>query len=288
MGLTNKLATKVRTRDRTELTNLPDPWDEVGARMADAAVRAAVVTIGGLRLNSSAFRGSDFLGINSGRSNARSIVWFEREDSRTWNVALGQQTVKGIAYDWKATFKIVDGPQGRECNISTPAVATKDGTLMNKDAYGEVRDLILEGFRLGRAPSASAEAAASGAGLAVHAKSPLQREIRAMAITTAASAEAIRASLERLPFPQTHTVDGLVWSLGTPSVDATGACAEAAIRDERTQRVVTIQPRNLPTEGFAGLLTRSQIDAINNLTINLIRKDDPAATIAGIDETSTP
>ena len=99
MGISNKIATKVRTAAKTEVAPLPRPYEDVGAVVAAAVIRAAASTIGQLKLTSSTARGKDFLGIRQSRSSFASTVSVTQRGQDTWSVSLGVQTVSGWAED---------------------------------------------------------------------------------------------------------------------------------------------------------------------------------------------
>jgi hypothetical protein len=158
MGLTNKIATKIRTKDHLEAIAIGGDWDKDGALIAAAIVRGAVCALGSSNVTSSAFRGRDVLGINATRSTRASTIWYEQSGSMRWSISLG--TTK-FSYqrvlDWQLQFDIMESPTGRQVNVSTPAQSTHDGTLMNKNHFMESRDLVLTGFRLGRSPNVGGE-----------------------------------------------------------------------------------------------------------------------------------
>jgi hypothetical protein len=89
MGISNKIATKIRTTAKTEIVPLPQPYQDAGYLVAAAVIRAAASTIGQLRLTSSTARGKDFLGIRESRTAHLSTVSVAQRDQDTWSVTLG-------------------------------------------------------------------------------------------------------------------------------------------------------------------------------------------------------
>jgi hypothetical protein len=73
MGISNKIATKIRTAAKTEVVPLPQPYQAAGYLVAAAVIRAAS-TISQLRLTSSTARGKDFLGVRESRTAHLSTV----------------------------------------------------------------------------------------------------------------------------------------------------------------------------------------------------------------------
>jgi hypothetical protein len=162
MGLTNKIATKVRTKDQVGTVAITGEWNNHGSLIAASIIRGAACALGGTNVTSSAFRGTDVLGINASRSTRASTIWVEQIGFRDWLLSLGVTKFSyGYVFDWQLKFELVDGPTGRTVNVSTPAQSTHDGTLMNKHQFMESRDLVLTGFRVGHAPSLVAEEAIS-------------------------------------------------------------------------------------------------------------------------------
>jgi hypothetical protein len=241
MGISNKIATKIRTAAKIEVVPLPGPYLDAGALVAAAVIRAASSTIGQLRLTSFTSRGRDFIGINKSRSTYVSTVSVTQRGQDTWLVSLGVQTVSGWATDWQVKVVLADSPAGVTVNVTTPATLTLDGTLVNKSAHGELRDLVLSGLRVGQLPGGAAEVAVSKAGLSAGELEPFYASIATQALRTTRSAHDVLAALGLVPFTVAdRSAAGLRWRLGMSGALA-GRFAEAIIRDEGAVRTVELR-----------------------------------------------
>jgi hypothetical protein len=247
MGISNKIATKVRTAAKTEVAPLPRPYEDVGAVVAAAVIRAAASTIGQLKLTSSTARGKDFLGIRQSRSSFASTVSVTQRGQDTWSVSLGVQTVSGWAEDWRVKVVLEDGPAGVTANVTTPATLTLDGTLVNKSAHGELRDLMLSGLRAGTLPGGAAEVAVSEAGLASRELAPVYASITEQTLRTRLRPDEILKVLTFIPFPVADRYpDGLRWRLVEAGALA-GHVAQASIADDGPTRIVVLRCPPQPT-----------------------------------------
>jgi len=160
MGLTNKLATKIRTKDQVGAVGVRGDWASYGSIVAAAIVRGAACALASTNVSSTAFRGNDFLGINATKGTSASRIWVEQNGLDQWLFSLGVTKVSyGHVFDWQLQFDVVEGPTGRSVKVSTPAQSTHDGTLMNKHQFMETRELVLTGLGLGKAPNLSVEEA---------------------------------------------------------------------------------------------------------------------------------
>jgi hypothetical protein len=241
MGISNKIATKIRTAAKTEIVPLPRPYLDAGALVAAAIVRAAASTIGQLKLTSSTARGTDILGIRQSMTSHVSTVSVSQRGQDTWSVTLGVQTVSGWAADWQVRVALEDGAEGVTANVTTPATLTRDGTLVNKSAHGELRDLVLSGLRGGALPGGAAEVAVSKAGLAGSQLQPLYASLPAETLRTTLRPDEILAALAVVPFPVVdRQPGGLRWRLGVTGAVA-GCFAEASVRDDGAARTVELR-----------------------------------------------
>ena len=204
MGLSNTLVTKMRTRARTNPVNVQGSWESNGELIVAAAVRAAACSFGQMGLSSSSHRGSDFLGIASGRSTSASTVWVEQANPSVWSIALGRATQSHTnTLDWMLRFEVAKGVSGHEVKVTTPAVATKDGTLVHKGEYSEIRDLVLTGLASGQWPNVASENAVSAAGCKIPPKLTGFQEGVESAVRffeTSLTTEEIVSKLSLLPF----------------------------------------------------------------------------------------
>src|SRR6202050_5034694 len=112
MGISNKIARKIRTAAKTEVVPLPQPYEDVGAVVAAAVIRAAASTIGQLKLTSYTARGKDILGIRQSRSTYVSTIIVTQRGQNTWSAGIGVQTVSGWAIDWQVQIVLEDGQAG--------------------------------------------------------------------------------------------------------------------------------------------------------------------------------
>jgi hypothetical protein len=241
VGISNKIATKIRTAAKTEIVPLPRPYEDVGAVVAAAVIRAAASTIGQLKLTSSTARGTDILGIRQSRSAHPSTVIVTQHGQDTWSVALGVQTISGWALDWQVKVVLEDTPAGVTVNVTTPATLTRDGTLVNKSAHGELRDLVLSGLRAGVLPGGGAEVAVSKAGLASSRLEPVCASIAERTLRTRLRPDEILAALALVPFPVAdRQPGGLRWWLGVTGAVA-DHLAQASIADDGTARTVELR-----------------------------------------------
>lgn len=109
-----------------------------------------------------------------------------------------------------------DGPVGVTASITTPAALTSNGTLADKSAHGELRDLVLAGLRAGRLPSGTAEVAVSKAGLAVTQLEPFFTSIAGNTLQTRLQPGEILTALGTVPFPVAERRPGeVLWRLDT-------------------------------------------------------------------------
>jgi hypothetical protein len=241
MGISNKIATKIRTAAKTEVVPLPRPYEDAGAIVAAAVIRAAASTIGQLRLTSSTARGKDILGIRQARSTYVSTISVTQRGQSTWSVALGVQTVSGWATDWQVRVVLEDSQAGVTVNVTTPATLTLDGTLVNKSAHGELRDLVLSGLRAGALPGGGAEVAVSKAGLASSQLDPVHASGAERILRTRLHPDEILAALASVPFPVVdRQPGGLRWRLGETGAVA-GCLVQASIADGGPARTVTLR-----------------------------------------------
>lgn len=246
MGLTNRLATKVRTKPQTSAVGLTGAWEGGGELVAAAVVRAAAITLGQMGLRSSGFRGRDFLGINSARSSGASTVWTEQIGFNRFTIALGFAKVNyGRALDWRLDFTVVPVGPGYEVEVTTPAVSTHDGTQVHKSQYSEVRDLVLTGLKYGQWPNVAPEAELSQESLGVAQPKPLglreganRREFVAQ---TSLCPEDVEARLDLLPYRVTERGPGwrrLRVGMGTGSSERS---AEVGITGTGDKSHVTVR-----------------------------------------------
>ncbi len=247
MGISNRIATKIRTAAKTETVPLPRPYLDTGAVVAAAIVRAAASTIGQLKLGSSTFRGQDVLGIREARSTYLSTVKVSQRGLVGWSVSLGVLTVSGWTADWMVNVVVEDSPVGATVNVTTPATLTRDGTLVNKSAHGELRDLVLSGLRAGKLPAGTAELAVSKAGLAAEELEPFYALIPAQTLRTKLPVAEVHATLALVPFPVAdRQPDRLRWQLGTAGALA-DRFAHARITDQGDVRTIELECPPQPT-----------------------------------------
>jgi hypothetical protein len=248
MGISNKLATKIRTAAKTEAVPLPRPYQDVGSLVAAAVIRAATSTIGQLKLTSSTARGRDFMGVRQSSSAHASTVSVSQRGQDAWLVALGVQTVSGWATDWQVRIVLADGPAGVTVNVTTPATLTRDGTLVNKSAHGELRDLVLSGLGAGVLPTGTAEVAVSKAGLAGVPLKPVCIPIAERTLRTRLRPDEIATAIAPVPFPVADRQPGAVsWRLGVAGALA-GYFAQATIADDGATRTVELRCSPRPSD----------------------------------------
>ena len=162
MGLTEKLATKMRTRPDLVPIRVQGPWENNGELIAAAVIRGVSIALSQQGLTSSRFRGYDTLGIVSTLSASSSHVWFEQTGTDRWDITLGAETANyGKAIDWTLRFRAQSDPDGYKMEITTPAVLTKSGSQVNKHSYSEARDLVATGLARGSGPDPSVEHSAT-------------------------------------------------------------------------------------------------------------------------------
>jgi hypothetical protein len=140
------------------------------------------------------------------------VVWVEQIGSDQWSIALGVPTFSyQRALDWQLDFKVFSTPTGRQVEVTTPTVATRDGTQVHKREYSEVRDLVLTGLASGRLPAPTTEVAASRAGLARPPTNPLGlragAEARERVVRTQLAVPAIWDRLALLCYPMIERSD---------------------------------------------------------------------------------
>jgi hypothetical protein len=246
MGLASKVATKVRTAAKTEVVPLPRPYEDAGAVVAAAVIRAAASVIGQLRLTSSTARGTDILGIREAGSAHVSTVSVTQTGQETWLVMLGVPTVSGWSADWQVKIVLSQAPAGVTATLTTPATLTRDGTLVNKSAHGELRDLVLSGLRAGVLPGGSAETAVSAAALASAQLQPVRVAVTPLAFRTGLSPGEVMTALARVPFPLAERQpDALCWRLGTAGA-LSESTAWASIADDGMARTVKLHCQPQP------------------------------------------
>jgi len=293
MGLINKLATKMRTKARTSPVNVQGPWENNGELIAAAAVRAAACSLGQMGLLSSSHRGNDFLGIKSARSRSRSTVWVEQASPSVWSIALGRA---GHSYtkalDWMLRFEVTKGESDYEVEVTTPAVATKDGTQVHKDQYSEIRDLVLTGLASGQWPNVASENAVSAAGCKIPTpkltgfREGVESEPRFF--ETSLTTEEIVSKLSLLPFQvvrverpptlfesrevllfeQVHNV-----GIGSASGEATISVFQTADGSRRVEVRHTLAPGVTPAQ----VITIAQARVLGVQVFALLKSADPAA-----------
>ena len=196
----------------------------------------------------------------------------------TWSVALGVQTVSGWALDWQVKVVLEDTPAGVTVNVTTPATLTRDGTLVNKSAHGELRDLVLSGLRAGVLPGGGAEVAVSKAGLASSQLEPVCASIAEQTLRTRLRPDEILAALALVPFPVAdRQPSGLRWRLGVTGALA-GHLAQASIADDGTARTVELccPPRPSGSAVTDALVARRGA-ALFGAAERAIRRLDPGA-----------
>jgi hypothetical protein len=277
MGLSNKIATKIRTAAKTEVVPLPRPYQDLGVVVAAAVIRAAASTIAPLKLTSSTARGKDILGIRQARSTYTSTISVTQRGQHTWLVSLGVQTVSSWAFDWQVKVVLEDGPAGVSANITTPTTLTLDGTLVNKSAHGELRDLVLTGLGAGRLPGGSAEIAVSQAGLASRPLEPVCVPAAERCLRTKLRSEDILAALALVPFPlEGRHPGGLRWRLGESGALA-GYLAAADITPDGATRAVSLRCPAQPSGGaVADALVAVRVNALFSAVERAMRRLDPA------------
>lgn len=283
MGLTNKLATKLRTTAKTEPVGLPTPYEDNGAVVAAAVIRAASATIAQLKLSSSGARGSDFLSMRQTRTAQASILWIHQTGLNQWTIALGAHTAGGWAIDWQLDITIENASTGTTVSITTPTVLTRDGTLVNKAAHAELRDLILTGLKAGRLPRDTAETTISEQGLASPALAPIQLiasgSTQTETIRTSLTSSQITAILDRLPYPSTgQGSQTRTWQLGTSGDQATRT-VELSIADDGQHRTLTARYVVTPSgRHVSDALGAARANGLIGLLWHRIEEHDPAAT----------
>jgi hypothetical protein len=282
MGISNKIATKVRTAAKTEAVPLPQPYEDVGALVAAAVIRAAAATIGQLKLTSYTARGKDILGIRQSRSTYASTVSVTQRGQYTWSVSLGVQTVSGWAADWQVQIVLEDGPADLTVTITTPATLTHDGTLVNKSAHSELRDLVLNGMRTGVLPLGTAEAAVSKAGLASRELEPARTSTTDRMLRTKLQPDEILAALAHVPFPVADRHPGGVeWRLGEAGV-LVGCLAQASILpDNAAQTVELRRPVHPSGDAVAEALIAVRFNALLGAVERVMRRLDPGMERTG-------
>ncbi|HEX4094112.1 MAG TPA: hypothetical protein VHZ33_35810 [Trebonia sp.] len=276
MGISNKIATKMRTAAKTEVVPLPRPYTDDGAVVAAAVIRAAASTIAQLKLTSSTARGKDILGIRQARSTYTSTISVTQRGQQTWLVSLGVQTVSSWAFDWQVKIVLEDGQAGVSANITTPTTLTLDGTLVNKSAHGELRDLVLTGLRAGRLPGGSAEVAVSMAGLASRPLEPAFVPAAERCLRTRLRAEEILTALALVPFPlEGRGPGGLRWRLGESGALA-GYLAAADITTGGEARAISLRCPALPSgDAMADALVALRANALFSAVERAMRRLDP-------------
>lgn len=279
MGISNKIATKMRTAAKAEIVPLPRPYEDVGAAVAAAVIRAAASTIGQLKLTSSTARGKDILGIRQSRSAHVSTISVTQRGQSTWSVTLGVPTVSGWARDWQVKVVLENGATGITANITTPAKLTVDGTLVNKSAHGELRDLVLSGLRAGVLPGGTGEVTVSEAGLASSQPEPLYTSRAQETLRTTLQPDEILAALALVPFPVAdRQAGGLSWRLGETG-DLAGQLARASIAEDDAARIVELccSPR-LTGAAFSDALAARRGLALFSAVERVIRRLDSGMT----------
>lgn len=241
MGISNKIATKIRTAAKTTIVPLPQPYEDVGSVAAAAIIRAAASTISQLRLTSYTTRGQDFMRIKQSRSTYLSTVEVGQQGQRMWSVSLGVPTVSGWTADWLVRIVLENGPEGITASVTTPATLTNDGTLVNKSAHAELRDLLLSGLRAGQLPGGTAEVAVSRAGLAADQLEPYYASVAGTTLRTKLRPDEIMMALSLIPFSVADRRPGGVrWRLDTVGSLA-GRFAAGTITDDGAARVLTLR-----------------------------------------------
>jgi hypothetical protein len=276
MGISNKIATKIRTAAKTEVVPLPRPYEDAGAVVAAAVIRAAASTIGQLKLTSYTARGKDVLGIRRGRTTYTSTISVSQRGQSTWSVSLGVQTVSGWAFDWQVKVVLEDGPAGVTASITTPAVLTRDGTLENKSAHGELRDLVLTGLRAGALPTGAAEVAVSAAGLAGRQLVPVRAAAADRILRTELQSEQVLHALGVVPFPAVDRYrGGLRWRLGQAGALA-DYVAQASIKtDDAAQAVELRCPAQPAGDAVVDALVAARVNALFDAAERALRRLDP-------------
>jgi hypothetical protein len=276
MGISNKIATKIRTAAKSEVVPLPQPYEDVGAVVAAAVVRAAASTIGQLKLTSFTTRGKDILGIRQSRSTYASTISVTQRGQNTWSVSLGVQTVSGWVADWQVQIVLEDGPAGVTVTITTPATLTHDGTLVNKSAHSELRDLVLNGLRAGALPRGTAEVAVSKASLASRQLQPVRTSPADRTLRTRLRPDEILAALVLVPFPVADRhAGGVQWRLGEAGVLA-GCLAQASIVPDDAARTVVLRCAAQPGgDAVAEALVAARFNALCGAVERAMRRLDP-------------
>jgi hypothetical protein len=282
MGISNKIATKIRTAAKNEIVPLPQPFEDTGAVVAAAVIRAAASTIGQLKLTSYTARGKDILGIRQSRSTYASTVSVTQRGQNTWSVSLGVQTVSGWAADWQVQVVLEDGPAGVSVTVTTPATLTHDGTLVNKLAHSELRDLVLNGLRAGALPLGTAEVAVSKAGLASRELVPACTPTADRMLRTKLRSDEILATLALVPFPVADRHSGRVqWRLGEAGVLA-GCLAQATIVSDDAGRTVELRRLAQPGgDAVAEALVAARFNALFGAVERAVRRIDPGMERTG-------
>jgi hypothetical protein len=290
MGLSNRLATKVRTSAKTIPVNIPQPWEEIGELAAASVIRAAACTLAQTKLTSSGFRGNDFLGINTSRSSGNSVWWIEQGDDTSWTVSLGQATVAGRAYDWQLHCSFAASAAGHTLEFTTPAVATKDGTQLNKGAYGELRSLITTGLSDPLRISGEAETEVSQQGTSLRRIDASSRRAAdhpsTLQFSTVATAAELTALAGRVPFLLARRDDAVswVWALGW-----SGNLASQHARLTLVEPLPLSSPVPVALELTCELALTGHVNtdviasqraaALGDVILTLLRQLDPQATV---------
>ncbi len=284
MGFSNKIATRVHTRDRELYAQLPGNWDADAMPLVAAIVRRAAGAIAQQDLQSSGVRGSDFLGIRSAKYEQASVVWVEQRGAREWTVTLGQATTAGQAIDWQLDIAIA--PQGISyiARLTTPAVLTRDGTLVHKKAYKEVSDLIATDLESGTKPTTRIESDLSQKGLGLPGPRPIaQRKVGShwqTVIRTSLPRDELDARLKLVPYAPAPgpSTTSYRWRLG-PTSEPAGQTADLTIADEGDQRVLTLNCQLEPSGHTVNdLLTAERAYALPVALLRAIRLFDANAT----------
>jgi hypothetical protein len=278
VGLSNKIGTKIRTAAKTEVVPLPRPYLDAGALVAGAVLRAAASTIGQLRLTSYTSRGRDFMGIRQAGSSYLSTISVTQQGQGTWSVTLGVQTVSGWAVDWQVKVVLEDGPAGVTASLTTPMMLTLDGTLANKSAHGELRDLVLSGLRAGQLPGGTAEVTVSQAGLAAGQIEPFYAAIAVETLRTRLRPGEVMTALVGVPFPVAdRQPGGLRWRLGAAGALA-GRFAEARIGDDGAARTVELRcPEQSTGSAVIDVMAAKRGTALFSSVERAVRRLDPDA-----------
>lgn len=290
MGLTNKIGTKLQTKDVSGPVAIPGDWDTESSHITASIIRAAACSLGATRMASTTFRGSDFLSMNSSRNTIISTIWVEQTGTRLWTFSLGAALVNyGRALDWEIRIEIVDAPEGRVAKLTTPYMATHDGKLMNKDEYLLTKELILHGFSLGRVPSRDSEEEMSAIGL-TSIQLPLIELLDGVEkcdrkIATTLSIEEIEQILDGLPvrvLEKENSKRSL--RLGTIG-QSSGQTMEVSVKDKGDHRKVRIQyDVNLDLPEAINIINVKHAHTLRFLILELLQNSDPKANFTELAE----